>query len=169
MTREQLLEKLRLIEALHVGAATEGERNAAASALERILERLRKAQQTDPPIEFRFGLRSEWSVRLLIALLRRYQLRPYRYPRQRHTTVMARVPRKFVNETLWPEFRELESTLRSYLAEVTERVIREAITADDSEVEIEPEPTALGPGVSAGACDLAADDRSAGRSRPNVI
>ena len=158
MTQEQLLEKLRLIEALHVGAATEGERGAAASALERILNRLRQTQQTDPPIEFRFGLRSEWSVRLLIALLRRYQLRPYRYPRQRHTTIMARLSRRFVNETLWPEFCELERTLRSYLTEVTERVIREALTADDSDVEVRPEPAALGLGITAEAFDLSAGE-----------
>ena len=158
MTQDQLLEKLRLIEALHVGAATEGERNAAASALERILERLRKTQQTDPPIEFRFTLRSEWSHRLFVAVLRRYQLRPYRYARQRYTTVMARVPRGFVNETLWPEFCQLERTLRSYLTEVTDRVIREAITTDDSEVEVRPEPAALAPGGTTHAFDLSAEE-----------
>jgi hypothetical protein len=158
MTQDQLLEKLRLIEALHVGAATAGERNAAASALERILDRLRKTKQSDPPIEFRFTLRSEWSLRLFVALMRRYELRPYRYPRQRHTTIMARVPRGFVDETLWPEFCELETTLRSYLTEVTDRVIREAITADDSEVEVRPEPAALGPSCATQAFDLSAGE-----------
>ncbi|MBI2928092.1 MAG: hypothetical protein HYY24_20655 [Verrucomicrobia bacterium] len=151
---QQLLEKLRLIEALHAGAATEGERVAAANARERILERLRKVERTDPPVEFRFSARNEWSLRLLVALMRRYQLRPYRYPRQRRTTVMARVPRQFVDETLWPEFCEIDRTLRSYLDEVTARVIGEAITADDSDVEVRPEPAALGPGNAAFSLEI---------------
>jgi len=50
---------------------------------------------------------------------------PYRYAGQRHTTVMARVSRGFVEQTLWPEFLELDEVLRRYLEETTERVIRE--------------------------------------------
>ena len=51
----------------------------------------------------KFQLADEWRRRLMVALLRRYGLRPYRYSGQRYTTVMARVPKSFVDGTLWPE------------------------------------------------------------------
>jgi len=144
MTQEpRLLERLRLIEALHAGAATPGERDAAANARERIKARLAALQNSDPPVEFSFKLRDRWSHRLLVALLRRYGIAPYRYRGQRYTTIMAHLPKRFVNETLWPEFVELNGTLTNYFAEVTERVIAEGIGADSSEVEERPEPREL--------------------------
>jgi hypothetical protein len=149
MTEEhRLLERLRLIEALHAGAATPGERDAAANARERIKARLAALQNSDPPVEFSFKLRDRWSHRLLVALLRRYGIAPYRYRGQRYTTVMARLPKRFVNETLWPEFVELNGTLTNYIAEVTERVIAEGIGADSSEVEERPEPRELPAGTA---------------------
>jgi hypothetical protein len=132
----KLIEKLRLIEALFAGATTEGERAAAECARERIQELLKACLQTDKPVEYRFTLGDMWSRKLFVAMLRRYGIRPYRYPRQRRTTVMARVPRSFVDETLWPEFKELSSTLHGYLNEVTERVISEGIYTDHSEAEV---------------------------------
>jgi hypothetical protein len=69
-------------------------------------------------------------------LLRRYQIQPYRYARQRYTTVMARVSKRFVDETLWPEYRELEKILRQYLSEATGKIIAESIYQDSSEVEV---------------------------------
>ena len=47
----KLIEKLSRIEALYSGAMTEGERDAAANALQRIRERLESIQKTDPPVE----------------------------------------------------------------------------------------------------------------------
>jgi hypothetical protein len=147
MTDEQrLIEKLQRIEALFAGAATPGEREAAAQARERIRARLLEQERTEPPVEFMFPLRDQWSRQLFVALLRRCQIRPYRYPRQRHTTVMARVPTRFVHETLWPEFLELNRTLRSFLAQVTERVIAEGLNPDKSEIELRPQPASLGAG-----------------------
>jgi hypothetical protein len=144
MTDEQrLIEKLQRIEALFAGAATPGEREAAAQARERIRARLRDQQQTDPPVAYTFPLRDQWSRTLLIALMRRYGIPPYRYPRQRHTTVMARAPRRFVDEILWPEFQQLNRTLAAFLTQVTQRVISEGIAADSSEVEVRPLASAL--------------------------
>jgi hypothetical protein len=140
---ERLIEKLRLIEALYAGAATPGERQAAANARDRIRARLRQEQAYELAIEFRFKVNDEWSRRLLVALMRRYQIRPFRYPRQHRNTVMARVPERFMRETLWPEFQELSRTLSTYLNEVTERVIARAVEADRSDVEVRcPHPGA---------------------------
>jgi hypothetical protein len=151
MTDEQrLIEKLQLIEALFAGAATPGEREAAAQARERIRARLREQQVVDPPLEYTFNLRDRWSHRLMIALLRRYGIRPYRYRRQRHTTIMARVPKRFLDETLWPEYLELSKTLSTFLAEVTDRVISQGIEADNSDVEVRNGPAALTAGENIG-------------------
>lgn len=140
MTDEQkLIEKLQRIEALFAGAATPGEREAAAQARDRIRARLSEQQKVDPPVEYSFNLRDQWSHKLMIALMRRYQIRPYRYPGQRYTTIMARVPKRFVDETLWPEFQELNRTLASYLSEVTDRVIVQGIESNMAEVDVAPE------------------------------
>jgi len=133
MDEARLLEKLRAIEALFAGATTDGERVAAGEAKKRIQLRLKAVEEADPPIEFKFSVADGWSAKLFMALCRRYEIRPYRYRGQRRTTLMARVSRRFVNETLWPEFEELSETLRKHLDEVTERIIGAAIHEDTSE------------------------------------
>ena len=52
---------------------------------------------------------------------------------------MAKVPRRFVHETLWPEYEQLAAVLRRHLEDVTDRVISAAIHEDASET-IEAEP-----------------------------
>ncbi len=143
MDESKLIQKLRRIEALYAGAATDGEKDAAERARQRILERLGAWERKDPAIEYRFPMRDVWTRKVFVALLRRYGIKPYRYPRQRYTTVMARVPARFVDETLWPEFQEISETLRSYLAEVTERVVSQVIHEDSSEANVVPEPKQL--------------------------
>ena len=135
---EGLIEKLRKIEALFARPGTEGERVAAGNALERIRARLRQLELTERPIAYRFSLPDGWSRSLFIALLRRYGLQPYRLRGQRRTTVMCRVTRSFVDETLWPEFQQLNGTLLRYLDEVTQRVISEAIHRDATDAEERP-------------------------------
>ena len=138
-----LIEKLLRIEALHAGATTPGERAAAANAMERIRARLKTLAAADPPVEYRFSMADPWARKLFLALLRRYGLKPYRYARQRYSTVMVRVPRRFVDETLWPEYQALSESLRAYLNDVTERVISEAVHKDHSEATETPEPAGL--------------------------
>lgn len=136
MDEAKLIEKLSLIEALYAGATTEGERAAAGQARIRILERLKRLEKADPPVEYRFSMMDLWSRKVFIALLRRYGIRPYRYSGQRYTTVMARLSKRFVDETLWPEFQEIDETLRSYLSEVTDRIVDQVIHQDSSEVDV---------------------------------
>ena len=136
MREQDLLDKLSKIERLYAGAATPGEKEAAADASLRIKRRLGETAKVERPIEYKFTLADGWSKKLFTALLRRYELRPYRYARQRRTTVMVRVPRSFVDETLWPEFLELSKVLQTYLDEVTERVISSAIHDNEGEEEV---------------------------------
>ncbi|RPI41780.1 MAG: hypothetical protein EHM59_19390 [Betaproteobacteria bacterium] len=125
--------KLRKLEALFVGAGTPGEKAAAEAGIERIRARLAELERSDPQIEMQFSLPDQWSRKLFLALCRRYGLKPYRLRRQRASTVMLRVPRQFVDQLLWPEFKELSSELAQYLDEVTTRLIREEVHGDTSE------------------------------------
>jgi hypothetical protein len=132
-TEEQLREKLRKISALFEGATTVGERNAAAAAIERVRKSLDTKLKTEQPLEYQFALPDRWQRRLFSALCRRYGLEPYRYKRQRYTTVMLRVPKSFVDTTLWPEYQELRTALNEYLNNATERIIREEVFRDAGE------------------------------------
>ncbi len=85
---ERLKDKLRAIEALHAGATTAGERNAADRARDRIAARLAELQN-EQVVEWQFSL-TPWSRRLFVALARRYGLQPYRYKRQRRNTRVVR-------------------------------------------------------------------------------
>jgi len=143
-SESHLREKLRKIEALFLGAGTAGERLAAEAALERVRAKLKEIERQDPPVEMQFSLPDQWSRHLFMALCRRYGLKPYRYRRQRRTTLMVRAPRHFVETVLWPEFSDLDNDLRAYLQEVTLKVIREEVYADTSEAAEVPE--ALPPG-----------------------
>jgi hypothetical protein len=138
-TPSQLREKLRKIEALFVGAGTAGERLAAEAALARVRAKLAELERQDPAAEMQFSMPDQWSRHLFVALCRRYGLKPYRYRRQRRTTVMVRAPRRFVEQVLWPEFRDLDHDLQAYLHEVTLKVIREEVFADTSEAQEVPE------------------------------
>jgi hypothetical protein len=131
MSGDQLLrEKLRKIEALYAGGSTPGERLAAQAAAERIRARLAATARTEPPIEMRFSINDSWSRQLLIALCRRYGLRPYRYPRMHRQTLIVKAPRSFVETVLLPEFEAINAALIEYLSSITERIIREEVYRD---------------------------------------
>jgi hypothetical protein len=138
---QKLIDHLRKVEALFAGTTFEGEREAAAQAMLRIREKLRQMESTDASVEYKFSLQNDWSRKLMTALMRRYDIRPYRYTGQRRTTLMALLPKSFVDETLWPEFVQLDELLRKYLDEVTERVISEGIYDDVADAEVRREPT----------------------------
>jgi hypothetical protein len=125
MTEQQLREQLRKISALYEGATTPGERSAAAAAIERVKKAIAAIAYTEPASEFQFTLPDLWQRRLFSALCRRYGLEPFRYKRQRYTTVVVRAPR-----TLWPEYQQLKEALDRYLNDATDRIIREEVYGD---------------------------------------
>ncbi len=149
MDERSLIEKLLRIEALHAGATTPGERTAAENAMHRIRARLKEVEALEPPLEYRFSLPDPWKRQLFLALARRYGLKPYRRAGQRYASVMIKVPARFVDETLWPEYSALSDSLGEYLSEVTTRVISETIHKDSSEAQEMHEPPAL-PGPARG-------------------
>jgi hypothetical protein len=119
-----------------------GERLAAEAALERVRAKLAAMDREDPAAELQFSLADQWSRHLFIALCRRYGLKPYRYRRQRRTTVMVRAPRRFIEQVFWREFRDLDEDLRTYLQDVTLKLIREEVYADTSEAPEVPDALA---------------------------
>jgi hypothetical protein len=58
--------------------------------------------------------------------------------------LMARIPQKFLDETLWPEFVQLAAELQQYLAEITDRLIAKAVHADATEPKEAPKPLPRG-------------------------
>lgn len=141
MTPEQALrERLRKIEALFAGAATEGERVAAGAAADRIREHLGQAAGKEKEIEVKFSISDVWSRQLFVALCRRYGLSPFRYRRMHRQTIIIRAPKSFVEQVLWPEFEELSAALTAYLSETTEKVIREEVHGETGEAEEVDQP-----------------------------
>ena len=140
MDEAALIEKLLKIEALYAGATSAGERTAAANARERIIERLAAFDRVETPNEYQLSLHDPWARRVFIALARRYDLRPFRYKRQRASTVMIKVAPTFFDNTLWPEFEAISGELRVFLDEITERVIATAIHGDTSDVTDDGKP-----------------------------
>ncbi len=147
----RLIDKLRKIEALFAQSPFPGEQIAAETAAARIRQRIQELEKDEATIEYRFSLSDTWAKALFIALLRRYNLTPYRYRGQRQTTVMVRVTQSFVDEMLWPEFQELNATLRAHLDAVTDNIIKRAIYGDDADLEVRTEQE---PGTSGGQTPL---------------
>lgn len=143
-SEQDLRDKLRKIEALLAGASTAGEKAAAEAAADRLRARLREASASERPVEFKFSLQDPWGRSLFVALCRRYGLRPYRYRRMHRQTVMVKGPPSFIDGVLWPEFEELDVVLSGYLAEITERLIREAVHGETGEAEEVPETPRIG-------------------------
>jgi len=135
-----LIDTLLKVEALHAGATTPGERDACGAAIDRIKKKLEQFVEDDPPEEIQCTFSNHWSKQLFCALAKRYDLQPYRYRRQRHTTVMLRVPERFLNEVLWPEFEGLNKVLQKYLDDMTAKIISEAIYNGSTEEEVREQP-----------------------------
>lgn len=81
---------------------------------------------------------------MFVALCRRYGPRPYRHPRMRRQSVIVRAPETFLNTVLWPEFEEINAAPSEYLAQVINKVMREAVYRDTEDADEVPEPAKIG-------------------------
>lgn len=87
--------------------------------------------------EMQFLFPDMWRSKLFVALCRKYKLEPYRYSGQRHTTVMVRGSREFIDTVLWDEYVALADVLVQYFSNVIVKLICEEIhpnAADTTEV-----------------------------------
>ncbi|MFM9865344.1 MAG: hypothetical protein ACKVRO_17255 [Micropepsaceae bacterium] len=136
-----LREKLKKIEALVQGAATDAERDAAAAAIARVRAKLEPEPEGEPE-DLQFQIAEDWSRHLFVALCRRNGLDPYRHTREDRATLTVRGTRAFVEGVVWRQFASVEAELRAYLTESALKIIREEIHADAREIaEALPAPT----------------------------
>jgi hypothetical protein len=56
--------------------------------------------------------------------------------RHAHVVRARGSPKRFVDETLWPEYEKISETLQSYLSEVTDRVVAQVLHEDRSEATV---------------------------------
>lgn len=113
-----LVEKIRKIEALIAGTKSDGERQAAEFAKQRLQEKI-----TVQPIEYTVRLHSRWEKKLFVAICSKYGLRTYRYMRQKYTTAMVRVAKPFMESVLWPEYNKYASILHKLTEEISSDLI----------------------------------------------
>jgi hypothetical protein len=132
--------RLAKLEALFARGATEGERAAAGAAIERLRARLAEAARTarEPEIEVQYSLPDVWSLKLFLALCRKAGVRPYRYPRQRRTTVVVRVQRSVFERTVMAEFDALHDELTAAFADLVDHLIADVMHGDADEADLNP-------------------------------
>jgi hypothetical protein len=141
MTEAELKRKLAAIEAMVLGAMTDGERAAA----QHVFDTFKQKAPDEPSMDIVFSVPDVWARKLFMAMLRKAGLEPFRMRGQRRTTIMVH-GRKSLIDLIWKEFLEANQTLTEYLAEVTNRVIRESL-GEVKEDEARERP-ALAPGTS---------------------
>jgi len=137
--QDDIREKLAKLEALFSRGSTPGERAAAGAALERLQSRLDidTPSKDEPVIELQYSLPDVWAVRLFVALCRKHDVKPYRYPRQRRTTVMVRVQQSSFDQTIALEFQTLHRELTSYFNETLNHLIANVMKSDGDDENIE--------------------------------
>ncbi len=113
-----IADKIRKIEALIAGAKSDGERQAAEFAKQRLQEKI-----TAQPVEYTVRLHSRWEKKLFVAICSKHELRTYRYMRQKYTTAMVRVAKPFMDLVLWPEYNKYASILHKLTEEISTDLI----------------------------------------------
>ena len=114
-----IVDKIRKIEALIAGAKSDGERQAAEFAKQRLQEKM-----TAQPVEYIVRLHSAWEKKLFVAICSKHGLRTYRYARQKYTTTRLRVAKPFIDLILWPEYKKYAAILD----ELTEEILSDLIS-----------------------------------------
>jgi hypothetical protein len=127
-----LADKIRKIEALIARTASEGERQAAELAKQRLLEKT-----AVPPIEYSVRTDGLWKKRLFQAICQKHGLSTYRYSGQKRTTTMVRVSKPFMDQILWPEYNKHAQAFDELASEILNDLIAKIHRVNDSdEIEI---------------------------------
>jgi hypothetical protein len=122
MSESALREKLRKIEAVLSRPGTPGERQAAKEAHDRVRAKLAELERERTLREFKVTIPDLYSRALFNWLCRKHQVRTYRYPRQRRTTIVLRTSDR-IYSALLREFADLNAELLAHLKEVANKFI----------------------------------------------
>jgi hypothetical protein len=122
----RIIEKIKKIEALIERAGTEGERVSAINAKNR-LEKAKSKKE----LEYSLRTPDRWHKQLLVAICRKHGYKPFRYHRQKYTTVMVRISTEFLNNVLWKEYQEYSEMLTSLVNEITYDLISKIHKIED--------------------------------------
>lgn len=79
-------------------------------------------------------------MRTFVALCRKHDVKPYRYPRQRSTTAMVRVRPEAFDKTVGAEFRARHAELVAYFNDTVDHLIANAMKSDGEDENIETVP-----------------------------
>ena len=129
-----LLERIKKIEALINGATTSGEKNAALFAKDRLLKKQITTEVSERLEEYRLYTSDNWHKKLLLAICRKHGIQPYRYKRQKYTTVMVNINSDFLNDVLWPEYLEYSKHLEKLVEEITDDLIGKIHKHEDENI-----------------------------------
>jgi hypothetical protein len=130
-----LVEKIKKVEALLKGTTSEGERQAAEFALQRL-----SAKQALDPREYTVSHASYWQRKLFLAICLKYNIFPYRISRQRNTTSRVRVSEAFMNQVLWPEFTKFSDILEKLTSDIVEDLVNEVYRTDGAKPVVAKSP-----------------------------
>jgi hypothetical protein len=122
-----LIDKIQKIQALIDRASSEGERQAAELAKQRLHDRIK-----ENPIEYRVTSHSTWEKKLFGAVCKKHGFNPYRYSGQKYTTTMVRISKSVMDNVLWPEYTKYTALLRGMVDEIANDLV-DRIYADDKE------------------------------------
>jgi hypothetical protein len=122
-----LIDALHAIEVQHAGLPG-SDPAQAEQAKAAILARCRQAATAADVAEFRFTLADPWSQLLFHAILKRYDLRAYRYQGQRKSTIMVRASKRLIDEVLTPLLHAMSQRLNEYFADVARWVLPVALS-----------------------------------------
>ena len=126
-----LADKIRKIEALIAGAKSEGERQAAELAKQRI-----QGKVESKPIEYTVRVASFWGKQLFRAICHKHRLQTYRYARQKYTTTMVRTSKSFMDSVLWPEYKKYDAIFKELAEDIVKSLISQIFQSEKEEEEI---------------------------------
>lgn len=130
MSDSTLFDRMRGIEARHLGVDPSADRAARKVAIDRRREQLTALRAREPDDVFSVSLPDPCLRALFVSLCRRYGMRPHRHARQRRETVLVSAPSSFYERTFWPEFQGLSDALAEHFDALTVRLLVEVLDDD---------------------------------------
>lgn len=115
---QELIGSFHSIENKYAAVSGQGE-ITADEAKERIIVRLRESASAPDVLELQCNMKNDWETFVFHALLKRYSIKPYRYRKQRKSTILVRASKELMDTLVWPIFMDLTAELHARFTAVT--------------------------------------------------